>query len=217
MFCMFSVHQVWQHCLGQTCFVWLACIRRDWHCLGQTCFVWLVRIRYGFPCLDQTCSAWLVCIWLYPQLNTPGTHFCQRLTRLQGHSAAGRIVSMKNSNDTIGNPESMYQQNFTAPTLSLLTTHRMDLTLPLLYSHLSFQPDPTEHDMSTRSSSSIQSLSSSIRLGSKGNTRFLSSLSPPVCSSISSHFLKRINMYLTSGKRKGKVHTRTGHKGPEGK
>ena len=32
----------------------------------------------------------------------PGTHFCSRLSRPQGHSAAGRIMSMKNSNDTIG-------------------------------------------------------------------------------------------------------------------
>jgi hypothetical protein len=31
--------------------------------------------------------------------NTPGTHFC----RPQGHSAAWRVISMKNSNDTIGN------------------------------------------------------------------------------------------------------------------
>jgi hypothetical protein len=35
--------------------------------------------------------------------NIPGTHFCSRLSRTQGHSAAGRIMSMKNSNDTIGN------------------------------------------------------------------------------------------------------------------
>ena len=40
---------------------------------------------------------------LYPPGNIPGTHFCQRLSRPQGHSAARRIVSMKNSNDTIGN------------------------------------------------------------------------------------------------------------------
>ena len=38
-----------------------------------------------------------------PPGNIPGTHFCQRLSRPQGHSAAGRIMSMKNSNDTIGN------------------------------------------------------------------------------------------------------------------
>jgi len=35
-----------------------------------------------------------------PPGNSPGTHFCSKLTRLQGHSAIGRITSMKNSNDT---------------------------------------------------------------------------------------------------------------------
>ena len=35
--------------------------------------------------------------------NIPSTHFCWRLSQPQGHSAAGRIMPMKNSNDTIGN------------------------------------------------------------------------------------------------------------------
>jgi hypothetical protein len=35
--------------------------------------------------------------------NIPGTHFCYRLSQPQGHSATGRIMSMKNFNDTIGN------------------------------------------------------------------------------------------------------------------
>jgi hypothetical protein len=38
-----------------------------------------------------------------PPGNIPGTHFCQRLSRPQGHSVAGIIRSMKNSNDTIVN------------------------------------------------------------------------------------------------------------------
>ena len=38
-----------------------------------------------------------------PPGNILGTHFCWRLSEPQGHSAAGRIMSMKNSNDTIGN------------------------------------------------------------------------------------------------------------------
>ena len=38
-----------------------------------------------------------------PPGNIPGTHFCQRLSQPQGHSAAGRIMSMKKSNDTIRN------------------------------------------------------------------------------------------------------------------
>jgi len=36
---------------------------------------------------------------LYLPGNIPGTHFCQKFSRPQGHSAAGRIMSMKNSND----------------------------------------------------------------------------------------------------------------------
>ena len=39
----------------------------------------------------------------YPPGNTPDTHFCQRLSRPQGHSVAGRFMLTKNSNDTIGN------------------------------------------------------------------------------------------------------------------
>jgi hypothetical protein len=35
--------------------------------------------------------------------NSPGTHFCYRLSRPQGHSAIGGIISMKNSIDTIWN------------------------------------------------------------------------------------------------------------------
>ena len=38
-----------------------------------------------------------------PPGNVPYTDFCQRLSRPQGHGAAGRIMSIKNSNDTIGN------------------------------------------------------------------------------------------------------------------
>jgi hypothetical protein len=40
---------------------------------------------------------------LYPPRNIPGTHFYWSLSRPLGHVAAGRIMSMKNSNDTIGN------------------------------------------------------------------------------------------------------------------
>jgi hypothetical protein len=35
--------------------------------------------------------------------NTTGTHFCLRLIRPQDHSATGRFMSLKNSNDNIGN------------------------------------------------------------------------------------------------------------------
>jgi len=40
---------------------------------------------------------------LYPPGVIPGTYFWWRLSRPQGHSAAGRIMSMKSSSDTIGN------------------------------------------------------------------------------------------------------------------
>ena len=35
-----------------------------------------------------------------PTRNPPGTHFCQRLSWPQGHSAIGRIMSRKNTSDT---------------------------------------------------------------------------------------------------------------------
>ena len=40
---------------------------------------------------------------LYPAGNIPGSHFCWKLSRPQGHSAAGRIIVNDNASDTIGN------------------------------------------------------------------------------------------------------------------
>jgi hypothetical protein len=40
---------------------------------------------------------------LYLPGDIPGTGFCQRLSRFQGHSAAGRGKSTKNSSDSFGN------------------------------------------------------------------------------------------------------------------
>jgi hypothetical protein len=40
-----------------------------------------------------------------PPREIPGTHFCYRLSRPQGHSAAGKIKSIEKSNDLIGNHE----------------------------------------------------------------------------------------------------------------
>ena len=37
-----------------------------------------------------------------PPGNILGTHLCFRMSRPQGHSAAGRTMSIKNTNDTIG-------------------------------------------------------------------------------------------------------------------
>ena len=40
---------------------------------------------------------------LYPQEITPGSHFCLRLSRPQGHSEAGRLKSTQNLNNPNGN------------------------------------------------------------------------------------------------------------------
>ena len=50
-----------------------------------------------------------------PPGNTPGTHFCYRMSRHQGHSAIGRIISMKDSNDTIWNRTRDLQNCSAAP------------------------------------------------------------------------------------------------------
>jgi hypothetical protein len=49
-----------------------------------------------------------------PPGNIPGTHFCQRLSRAQDHSAAGRIMPKKNSSD-IGNRNSDLPAGRAAP------------------------------------------------------------------------------------------------------
>jgi hypothetical protein len=38
-----------------------------------------------------------------PPGNIPGINFCKRLSRPQGHSAAGRLMSVKNSNEIAWN------------------------------------------------------------------------------------------------------------------
>jgi hypothetical protein len=40
---------------------------------------------------------------LYTPRKIPGTHFCWRLSRPQGHNSAGRLRSTEKSNDIIGN------------------------------------------------------------------------------------------------------------------
>jgi hypothetical protein len=50
-----------------------------------------------------------------PPGNAPGTHLCYRLSRPQGHSEIGRIMSMKNSNDTIWNHTSDLPIRSTVP------------------------------------------------------------------------------------------------------
>ena len=50
-----------------------------------------------------------------PPGNSPGDHFCYRLSQPQGRSAIGRIMSMKNSNGTIWNRTSDLTICSTAP------------------------------------------------------------------------------------------------------
>jgi hypothetical protein len=50
----------------------------------------------------QGCQSYTPAAFISPG-NIPCTQFCLRLSRLQDNSAAGRIMSKKNSNDTIGN------------------------------------------------------------------------------------------------------------------
>ena len=50
-----------------------------------------------------------------PPGNIPGTHFYYRLSQPEGHSAIGRIMSMKNSNDAIWNRTSDLPIYGTAP------------------------------------------------------------------------------------------------------
>ena len=70
----------------------------------------------------------------YPRGNIPGSHFYYRLSRTQGHSAAGRITSTKNSNDIIWNqtrdlPACSSVPQLTAP-LRAPTLHRYSRQIP---------------------------------------------------------------------------------------
>ena len=68
-----------------------------------------------------------------PPGNIPGTHFFRRLNRPQDHSAAGRIMSMENSNVTIGDrtrdlPACSAVPQPTAQHLKILSIHSVSLT-----------------------------------------------------------------------------------------
>ena len=71
-------------------------------------------------------ALWTGC--LYPQGDLPCTHFCYRLSWLLGHSVTGRIMSTKNSNDTVRNqtrdlPACSSEPQPTAPPRTLTNTH----------------------------------------------------------------------------------------------
>jgi hypothetical protein len=82
--------------------------------------------------------------------NIPDTHFCWRLNQPQGHSAAGRIISNKNSWDTIGNrTHDFLACNTARPShsfiLSILSTLMLSLHLLLFSQEVSaFQIFKTE-------------------------------------------------------------------------
>ena len=61
--------------------------------------------RPGSKCKDKESLYRLSALWtghFYHPESIHGTHFCQRLSWLQGHCKAGSIMSMKNFNDTNG-------------------------------------------------------------------------------------------------------------------
>jgi len=59
---------------------------------------------------------------LYAPLDISGTHFCERLSQSQCRDAAGRIMAIKNSSDTIGNQ--------TRDLLACSPVHQMTVPLP---------------------------------------------------------------------------------------
>jgi hypothetical protein len=89
------------------------------HPISDTLFIWVDTEQqtlrpWGFQEVKATRfqdSRHMKVVWLsalltgrlYPPGNIPGTNFYWRLSQPQGHSSAGRIMSMKNSSDTIGN------------------------------------------------------------------------------------------------------------------
>ena len=52
---------------------------------------------------------------LFSSENIPGTHSVKRPSQPWGHSSAGRIISMKNSSDTIGNRTHSFPACSTVP------------------------------------------------------------------------------------------------------
>jgi hypothetical protein len=77
-----------------------------------------------------------------PPGNILGIHFCYRPSRPQGHSAAGRIMSMKKSSDTIGNRTrdlpvcSAVPQPLRHRVYAILTAQKMPLNInTLCFSH----------------------------------------------------------------------------------
>ena len=80
---------------------------------------------------------------LYPPGNISGTHFCQRLSQPQGHSATGRIMSMKkiqcHHRESNPRPSSLQRSVSTKCTTSSVPFH----TAGILISHFSHTQYPS--------------------------------------------------------------------------
>jgi hypothetical protein len=80
-----------------------------------------------------------------PPLNIPGSHICWRLSRLHGHnSAAGKFMSMKNSNETVGNrilylPPCNAVLQPTAPALDLWQNKSWEECITIILSFFSYE------------------------------------------------------------------------------
>ena len=79
--------------------------------------------------------------------DVPGTHFCYRLSRLQDHNTAGRIKSMKNSSNPIGNrfcdlsvcsvlPKSTIPRRAPLKTQKYKDMVRISASLRIVFSHI---------------------------------------------------------------------------------
>ena len=64
-----------------------------------------------------------------PPGNIPGTHLCYRLCRPQVYIAAGRIMSMTNSNDTVGNRTRDLPTCSAVPQQTASPRHRVHLSV----------------------------------------------------------------------------------------
>jgi hypothetical protein len=88
-----------------------------------------------------------------PSGNNPGTHFCWRVNWPKAHSAVGRIMSVKNSNDTIGSRTAGFSNEillFIMPYIMRnLVVHQIPVPVPIASFTGLHQPGPeSEHTTS---------------------------------------------------------------------
>jgi hypothetical protein len=80
------------------------CIRFNIHyfCSAYFCLCHQINKDEMWHVWERREIAYRVLLLNLESINVPSTHFCYSLNRPLGHSAAGRIKSMKYSNDTFG-------------------------------------------------------------------------------------------------------------------